>query len=559
MKTSFHSIFYRLLFSYSLVATLPLTIACLVILFWGNTLVVRYVQTIGNSFVGQVAEELDKNVLFFTEIGNALIEDPVIQSALESAHQIRGQQHELDLYRRIFTAVQGHLSVAEVHISSRDGKLKFSTSDFPRRYDLANHQIRDFFIPRTGSPDPVLHLSPGTGADGHQILYSLTFPFSAGVLFLDISLWALETPMQTQTSSKLFVVSRSLFTGINLLQPRELANFSVYPELGIIFTDAYTQQSNTNQLLHRRDLDAADLSIIMISELTPYFDALRQILLLGLALVGGILVVTALISVKISRSISRPIANIIQAMTSDPQGPVLLALPGGVPVSPRNELEQLASQYNRMVQTILSLIQTVREEEQLLREAERRALQAQIQPHFLYNTLGVIKSLAKLGDFEAVSAVVTDLGKILRFTLSDTEATSPVADMTDLICRYLNIQKVRYQDRMQVILNLDPAAAVIPIPKLIIQPLVENAVVHGVERSSQPVTITVSTSFDGTILEIRVEDNGPGLDTDAGDHDGLGIGLDNVTKRLRLLYGEKASFSLVRKGDLTTALIRIEQ
>ncbi len=554
---SIRSIFYRLLLSYSLVGTLPLAVACLVLLVWGNTLVVRYVQNLGNGFTERVAEEVDETVLRFQGIGMTLAEDPAVLLALEEDIQDPDERIELDMYQRIFREIRGYLSVVEVHLSSSDGMRKYSSTEYPRRYDLTNHQVRETYLSGGSASNPGLYLSPGPGTDGHQIVFCITLPLPGGLLFLDVRAGALESPRQTRTSSRLFLVDRRQINGINLIQPQEPASFSVYPELGIIFDDEYFRQPEPYELIHRRDLAAENLSVIMRSDLRTYFDTLRQILLFGLALVAGTLVITAIISIGISRSISRPIDSIIGAMTSNPRGPQ--PLPSADSPEPRDELGQLSFHYNRMVETISSLIDKVREEEQLLRLAERRLLQAQIQPHFLYNTLGSVKSMAKLGDFEAVSAIVTDLGKILRFSLSDTEVMVPLKEITDLIRRYLNIHKMRFQERMHFIMDLDPKAETIRVPKLIIQPLAENAVIHGVEKSPLPVTITLVTRLHQDELEIRVEDTGPGPELHTAALEGHGIGLGNVEKRLRLIYGEHTEFTLSRETGKTIARVRISQ
>ncbi len=487
LRTSIRSIFYRLLLSYSLVV-------CLVLLLWGNNLVVRYVQTVGSSFAERVARETDDTIITFSQTGKTLAEDPAVLAAVSSEESSPEPQIELDLYQRIFHEIQGHLSLVEVHQTSLDGTRKFSTTHFPGRYDLKNHQAREAYLPDSMTADPVLSLTPGAGTEGSHILFCLAFRLPEGVLYLDVRVRTLESPRQTRTSSRLFLVNRRQILGFNLLQPQEPASFSAYPELGIIFSDHDFLRPQQYQLVHRRDLAARDLSVIMSTDMRTYFDTLREILVLGLILVAGTSVITALVSVKISRSISRPIDSIILAMTSDPLGPQPLPRPD--PAVPRDEMEQLSFHYNRMVATIESLIRQVREEEQLLRTAERRILEAQIQPHFLYNTLGAVKSMAKLGDFEAVSAIVTDLGKILRFSLTDTEVLVPLKEITEQIRRYLNIHKIRFQERMGFTLDLDPRAESMLIPKLIIQPLVENAVIHGVEKSIRPVTINVITRLN---------------------------------------------------------------
>lgn len=531
-------------------------VAGLVLLLWGNTLVIRFVQNMGANVVERVALEVDETVSTFTGIGNNLAADPAVLRAVSPDTGAQALHDDLELYEQIFQAVRGHLSETEVHLVSSDGMKRYSSTEFPRRYDLRDFQVRENFSSQ-GGDGPRLLLAPGPGSEGNQIVFTIWFPLSHGILFVDVRAQALEAPLQNQMSSRIFLVDRREFITMNVVQPHDPASFSETPELGIVFTNEYISQASPNQLVHRVDLSADDLSVIMITDLATYFDTLQQILLLVITLAVGISAVTMIVSIRISRSISRPIDSIIDAMTRSPKGP--LPLPEPFAEEPRDELEQLTFHYNSMVETIESLIQRIREEEHLLRNAERKALQAQIQPHFLYNTLGSIKSMAKLGDAEAVTAIVTDLGKILRYSLSDTEAMVPLKEITDLVQRYFNIQKIRFQDRMNVITRLDTNAQDIRVPKLILEPLAENAVIHGVETCSRPVEITLSTRLSRKVLEIRVEDTGPGLHEPEIPSEGHGIGLKNVEKRLGLIYGEQAEFKLFQQTEKTVAMIRIFQ
>ena len=531
-----------------------MAVACLVVLLWGNALVVRFVQNNGKNFTELVAEEVDGAVFKFSTIGKNLASDPSVLRALNTGSFETDPEIELELYRNMFDEIRGYLSVVEVHLSSSDGKRKFSSTEYPRRYDVSNHQIRDSFFSKKSS-GPQLLLAPGPGSEGNQIAFSIWYPLENGILLIDVRTQALETPLLTGSSSKVFLVNRKEYSSLNLAQPHDTTSFSENPELGIVFTDEFFYQPSPRQLVHRRDLVTTDLSVIMSTDLTTYFETLHQILLLGLALVIAVLGFTLAVSVRISRSISRPISNIIHAMTSNPQGPLPILEAGSM--ESQDELKLLIYHYNRMVETIESLILRIREEEQLLRESERRALQAQIQPHFLYNTLGAVKSMAKLGDFNAVSSIITDLGKILRFSLSDNEAMVPLEVITDQVRHYLNIQKIRYQERMHFMMYLDPKASEVLVPKLIVESLIENAVVHGVEKSPQPVEITLVTIYRRRTLEIRVEDTGPGIQSEKGRSEGLGIGLANVQKRLQLIYGDSVEFRLFRKSERTIAMIRI--
>ncbi|WP_018526189.1 sensor histidine kinase [Alkalispirochaeta alkalica] len=550
-------ILYRLLLSYSLVGTLPLAVVWLVLLLGGNGLVTRYVDNLGRTYTHRVAAEIDETLERFRHVGERLTREEVLRRALAPDESNSLRQQELDLYQLIYHAIQGFLSAVEVHLTSDTGEITFSSTRFPSRYDLRSQQLRDLYLPEGSPPQSRLFLAPGAGREGSFIILSLWHRLPGGALITDIRNNALKTPLQARTTSKLFLVHRSQFRSLNLIHPQDHSSFSAHPELGIVFSDATVRQAGPHTLVHRKDLRSDDLSVILITDLTTYFATLREIILTGLLLVAVTTIITGIVSLRISRSISRPIDLIVQAMTSDPRGP--RPLPAEAPPIPGTELKELALHYNRMVETIDTLIHRVRQEEQALRLAERRALQAQIHPHFLYNTLGSIKSMAKLGDTGAVSSIVTDLGKILRFSLSDTESMVRIDESLDQVQRYLNIQKIRFQERLLVSFDRDPQAESIRIPKLMIQPLVENAVMHGLERTARAVEITIQTRLTPSVLEIRVSDTGPGPIGEEEDYQsgGLGLGLNNVRQRLAVIYGPAATLTLTREGLRTVATIGI--
>jgi len=293
MRLSVKSIFYRLFLSYSAIGTLPLAAAALVILVWGNMLVVRFVQTMGMNYTRLVAEEIDETVERFTEIGRRLAGNPAVLQALREGGM--DPQLELELYQSMFQEIRGYLSVVEVHLTSFDGVMKYTTTEFPRRYDLTNHQVRESFLNGEHQQGPQILLAPGPGSEGTQAAFSIWFMVENGLLFIDVRTQALETPYQASTSSRLFLVNRRQFSSLNLIQPHDPASFSENPELGIVFTQELSLQPSPDQLVHRRDLRAQDLSVILATDLSSYFDTLNQVLLLALALVTALLAITLLI------------------------------------------------------------------------------------------------------------------------------------------------------------------------------------------------------------------------------------------------------------------------
>ena len=181
-----------------------------------------------------------------------------------------------------------------------------------------------------------------------------------------------------------------------------------------------------------------------------------------------------------------------------------------------------------------------------LSQAQLQALKMQLHPHFLFNTLNSISSLLQRSgldhaDIQTAKKMIVRLADFLRLTLQNSGAQEvDVQQELEFLRCYLEIEKVRFQDRLTVQLNIDPRTLHLKIPNLILQPIVENAIQHGIAtRSSKGILEITTTRVDGT-LQVRISDNGPGLPQ--GFH--AGIGLTNTKARLQQSFGESYRFLL---------------
>ena len=179
---------------------------------------------------------------------------------------------------------------------------------------------------------------------------------------------------------------------------------------------------------------------------------------------------------------------------------------------------------------------------QAAHEAELRALRYQVNPHFLFNTLNSLSSLVMRGDADRAEAMIMNLATFYRTSLtSDPLADVTLAEEVEAQSLYLAIESVRYPERLRSRIEVSEEAARARVPALILQPLVENAIKHGVSRARGPVTITIRARVDEATLFISVTDDGAGGSTMRGEPGG--IGLVNVRDRLEARYGSRARFS----------------
>jgi two-component system, LytTR family, sensor kinase len=193
-----------------------------------------------------------------------------------------------------------------------------------------------------------------------------------------------------------------------------------------------------------------------------------------------------------------------------------------------------------------------------LSQAQLQALKMQLHPHFLFNTLHSISALLNR-DTEAARTMITRLGDFLRLTLenSGTQEVTLRQEIEFLKC-YLEIERIRFQDRLTTHVQVDPAALESKVPNLILQPIVENAIRHGIAPRSTPGQIVIQAKQENGLLRIEVRDNGPGLPVNRKDENlyNKGVGLANTQTRLERLYGAAHRFELINDpgGGLVVTL-----
>lgn len=184
-----------------------------------------------------------------------------------------------------------------------------------------------------------------------------------------------------------------------------------------------------------------------------------------------------------------------------------------------------------------------------LAQARLAALRMQLQPHFLFNALNSISVLMR-EDVEAANRMLVELSNLLRLTLAtDTAHEISLKKEIELIESYLLIQQTRFQDRLQVSMMIDPTALDTLVPSLILQPLVENAIKHGIAARAGNEKIEIRAERSNGTLKLQVRDNGPGLTGNPGESHQLGIGLSNTRDRLERLYGGKQRLELANHDE----------
>ena len=194
--------------------------------------------------------------------------------------------------------------------------------------------------------------------------------------------------------------------------------------------------------------------------------------------------------------------------------------------------------------------------EGLAQSARLQALQSQLQPHFLFNTLNSISALVVDGRLDAAISMISRLSDFLRISLQTSGTPQiPVASELIFVRHYLDIQKIRFGERLTFRLEVAPAALSALVPTLLLQPLVENAVQHGILPHREGGSVNIAVHTDACTLKVRIEDDGPGLK--GSGMPPFGVGLSNTARRLDELYGERSKL-VVGRGAVSGLVVSIE-
>ena len=278
----------------------------------------------------------------------------------------------------------------------------------------------------------------------------------------------------------------------------------------------------------------------------------------------AILLAALVSSIVISRALSRPLKGLSRAMRQFEKNADTFTY---APVGGAREVQELSESFSHMVVKIQHLMETVRREEINLRKTELKALQAQINPHFLYNTLDSIAWMCEQGRNDEAVQMVNALAQLFRISISRGHELIPIRSELRHAESYLKIQKHRYKNQFSYRFDVDESCLDFLCNKITLQPIIENAIYHGINGLVDEGEIVITLRADGSDVVFTVADNGVGMEEEQiqailrkerSDH--TGIGIKNVNDRLKIYFGEGYGITIDSEPDVgTTVTIRMPQ
>ncbi len=307
------------------------------------------------------------------------------------------------------------------------------------------------------------------------------------------------------------------------------------------------------------------LSSFSRSALTKEFSALQN--WMWTILIPMILLLSVL-STMVAMDIAGPIRIVIERMKAYKEGKTVVHDALGR----KDEIGFLAETLEDMTEEIDHLMKNIYEEQLHRKESQVKALQAQINPHFLFNTLETINWKAQLANVPEISDMVTALSTVMEGNLSSDISRIPLDAELEYVRSYLAIMNYRLGDQLEVVWAVEESTRTLLVPRLILQPIVENAIEHGVTKQAGRGKITISTRLESDVLLVEVIDTGRGIARPAlvelrnrleasslrkekADGHGHWIGMNNVNRRLKLLYGETYGLSVDSEEGMYTKVV----
>ncbi|OHE69084.1 MAG: hypothetical protein A2413_02465 [Treponema sp. RIFOXYC1_FULL_61_9] len=585
--------FYRLLGAFLAVGVLPVAVASISLSVASRSVLERSLIDRARSSAAIAAGGLGSLLETYAAIAEELAEDSAIIEYLATPVAERNPGRVADANRRLHAPAR--VERVAVYLIPEKGSA-LGTAPLPTEYAkpayrswgalgaFAREVVKSKESEKTtsvlifGRPHSE-NTNPAIFAVGRAVPATPRPEGPAGYVVIDIHRLMLE---------ELFSGAKEAFTGFNLLDSSGCVLFDLngsYREGSFADNGAAAMSGETTAFIDK-DANrivtgirtAFGIDLVAYQSMAPI--AVQSAGLRSVSIFAGLFSALAAVALALvfSRSISDPINQLVKVMGRVQDG----ELDARFILSRDDDIGYLVSSFNRMVSRIELLVAERVEQQRRLRISEAQALQARIDPHFLYNTLNSIKSIARLRGVDEIATISTRLGRLLRAGFAPEGEFSTLEESMELVRCYLEIEEIRYPNRFTFSIDIEPALLGVSLPRLVIQPLVENAVGHGLEKKVGVGRLSIAARKFGADVVIRVEDDGTGISAErlkriraaleladgeyrtetpsiaeAGE-DSTGIALTNIHRRIRLYYGPRYGLEIEgREGGGTRSILRI--
>lgn len=575
----------------SILLVLGATIIASGVLFYvaSATTIERHTLSLTSNTVGQMSKNVDLYVTEIERLSQTIFGDAIVQRVLRAsdpaARRPRRAQDVDDITYRMLTLTASWASVQGMYIFANDGFLFYiSRGELPRRsYPVAEEPWYGKMRQQTA---PAVLLWP-TGAESTVAEHSQQV-FSHVRLIKDIStgkrLGYLKIDLNVAVMQELLGLSDTAARSAQVLLVTDDGQV-IYDNTG-----GLTGQPLEDLRLANTDRDQGRLTWrntaylyaaqrsertrwtmwVLIPAESIIVEARQTGLVVLLLCLGAVLLIGGILY-AVTKRVTRPLRLMAKTMVRVEQGDLGLR----VPITPaRDEVGKLSHVFNTMLDSLERLVTQVYEARLREKDAQLLALQTQINPHFLFNTLNSMRALSRKQHADAVAVMAESLADLFRYSMSNWGELVPLREELAHVANYVTIQHARFGERFQFDCAVPEELLDTLVVKLSIQPLIENAITHGLDRRREGLRIVVQACPQETALHIAVADNGYGIDAQTlarleaslarpvavaqlptAD---VGIGIFNIDRRIKLLFGEQYGIAIqVEQGAGTTVALRL--
>ncbi len=570
-KLKFKSIGTKLMVAQVLATTALMGIIMFITYNVSIRVLINDTMKLDNELVSATSKSFDKMVTSFRLMFNYVTMDEEVQRLLKmpysSTNDLDFHMSNSEINSRVLTQTIFVDEIHSLYLYDDNENLRIS---FKRRYKL-------------GEPDIVYkELTPNEFSDFGNV----TIQEKEGFIFFKRKILDINSH---EGIGYLIVVydKNSIKNQLDAISPNKLRFLMLLDEANALIEHSYTSNDEVAEVVKHIDLTQKSyvdnlsvigkavinisesyvtgwkiVSVTAVSELAKGAEIISRSVLIAV-IIGTVLslALSSIISERFSRAIIK-LTKLVDKIESE-------NLNVHFDYESDDEIAKLGQSFNNMMDRVNYLINEVYREEIKRRDAQLQALQSQLNPHFLYNTLDCINWLAKLGRAEEINTITLSLAKIMKASAKPQKEIS-VTEELEYVKDFLAIYKISLQDKLRYAVTLDSEAAQIPIPCLLLQPLIENAVKHGIKKRPQGGSISVECRLQEDVV-FSIIDDGMGIEPEKLQEireyiaspdlkDRLvSIGIRNVVDRLRIFYGQRAEFNIESQPNIGTIIeIRIK-
>lgn len=475
------------------------------------------------------------------------------QAIKDFASQTKAE-NEATIHEWLETMLKSHPDFVSIRLVTKDGRL-ITTGMEEEMVTSADMMAQKWY------QDALVHsnvpIIQSIKNQNNQIVISISQEVKSnagenlGVIRLDVDYHELEKYVKELSlgdNGYAFVIQKD---GTLIYHPDSEAFESVDKQMSVqeISNSPMDSMVSDDFFVHKSPIENSDWILVGVSSFSRFKE--DSVKLLGIVSVVGVLslLICMLGIFTLIRYQLLPVKKLGQVMRRVEEGDTTIR----AEQKGAQEFQVLAGTFNRMLERIETLMKEEKEQEALTRIYELKALTSQINPHFLYNTLDTIIWMAEFQDHQKVVDITKALSNYFRLSLNAGEEIVTLRQEIEHVRQYLFIQKERYGDKLEYEIDEPDDIPDIKLPKIVLQPLVENAIYHGIKESERPGKITITVSEKDTFIDICIADNGVGIKENTTSTKELGgVGIKNIKERLTLFFGEAFSMEIESEPNAYT-------